>query len=85
MNKEEVITLENNKEYVILDTVKYKDEKYLYCVGIDKDENPTKEYIYLKGIEEDGEFYIENVEDQETLQIIISLFTANYLSESAES
>ncbi len=85
MNKEEVITLENNKEYVILDTVMYKDEKYLYCVGIDKDEIPTKEYLYLKGIKENDEFYVENVEDQETLNAIVALFTANYLSENIES
>lgn len=85
MNKEEVITLENNKEYVILDIVIYKEEKYLYCVGIDKDEMPTKEYIYLKSIEENGEYFVENIEDKETLNAIVALFTANYLNDNIES
>lgn len=85
MDKEEVITLENNKEYVILDIVIYKEEKYLYCVGIDKDEMPTKEYIYLKSIEENGEYFVENIEDKETLNAIVALFTANYLNDNIES
>ncbi|MDE5540039.1 MAG: hypothetical protein K2J20_06090, partial [Bacilli bacterium] len=80
MKIEDVITLENGKEYVILDIVMYENEKYLYCIGIDKEEKPTKEYIYLKGIEENGQFYIEEVDDEKVLKAIIALFTANYLA-----
>ena len=44
MNKEDIITLEDNVEYMVLDTAELNHEKYLYCVSIDKEEMPTDEY-----------------------------------------
>lgn len=82
MNIDDIITFEDNKEYLILDIVEYNDNRYLYCVGIDKEELPTEEYIYLKGIEENGEFYTEEVEDEDTLKTIVTMFTNNYLNDS---
>ena len=82
MSIEDIITLEDNKEYLILDIIEFNKEKYMYCVGIDKDEIPTSEYIYLKSIEENDEFYIEEVQDENVLKTIVTMFTNNYLNDS---
>jgi len=80
MNIRDVITFEDNNEYVILDIIDYKSEKYLYCVSIDKDEMPTNEFKYFKGIEENNEFYVEEVLDKNLLNDIISIFKNKYLN-----
>lgn len=82
MNKEDVITLDNNQEYLILDIVILNNYQYLYCVGIDKEEMPTDEYKYLKVIEENDDLFIEEVMDKKELEAIMALFTNNYLNES---
>ena len=82
MNKEDVITLENNKEYMILDIVTFNNNKYIYCVAIDEEEIPTDEYKYLKVNEENNEFYIEEINNKEELDAALALFTTNYLNDS---
>ena len=81
MNVEDIITLDNNKEYLILDKAEFDNNKYLYCVGISKDEKLTDEYVYLKEIEENNEFFIEEVNDEKILKNLNNLFTKSYLSD----
>ena len=50
MNKEDIITLEDNVEYMVLDTALFNHDKYLYCVEIDEEEMPKSEYKYFKEI-----------------------------------
>ena len=63
MNKEDVVTLDNNKDYVILDIVEFNGDKYLYVVGIDENEVPTDDYKYLRAVVEDNELYTEEITD----------------------
>ncbi len=48
MKKEDVIVLEDNKEYVILDVANINNEEYIYCVGLDSEEMPTENYALRK-------------------------------------
>lgn len=80
MNKKDIITF-NNDEYIILDTTILDDDKYLYCVGIDEDEMPTYEYIYLKATEENNEYYVESIKDDEILNELIDIFTEQNLED----
>lgn len=80
MNKKEIITINDNEEYMILDTTELKKEQYLYCVKIDANEMPTTEYCYFKGIEEDGELYVEEIEDENLLASVIAIFAAKNIT-----
>ncbi len=80
MEIEDIISFDD-KEYIILDETEYNNDKYLYCVMIDKDENPTEEYAYFKSIEENNEYYVEEVEDEDILSAIIAIFTGNLINE----
>lgn len=82
MNKEDIITLEDNTEYLILDIIELNHEKYMYCVEINELELPTDNYAYFKEIKEQNDIYIEEVKDEKTLKNIISLFTNDYLNDS---
>lgn len=61
MNKEDIITVNANEEYMILDTLELNNSKYLFCVQVDKNDMPTKEYRYFKGIKENEECFIEEI------------------------
>lgn len=79
MNKEDIITVSENEEYMILDTLELNKSKYLYCVRVDEHDMPIKEYRYLKGIEENNECYVEEILDEDILAAVITAFTAKYL------
>lgn len=82
MEINDVLTLSENEEYLILDITELNKETYLYCVEIDKKDMPTKKYIYLKGIEKDGEMYVEKVKDEELQKALTALFTANFVGDA---
>lgn len=67
----DVLTLDDHKEYVILDTVIHENEKYLYCVEIDKKENPLDEFIIAKVIDENN---VLEILEEELLEKLIKLF-----------
>lgn len=84
MKKEDVITLDDNKEYLVLDTVELMGKQYLYTVLIDEDDMPTTDYKYFEvSDEEDGTSVVE-VEDKNVLEAILNLFTINYLNDSID-
>ena len=80
MEKEDIITLEDNTEHMVLDIALFNQEKYLYCVRIDEEEMPTNEYKYLKEMNENGELFIEEVEEEGIIEVLSSLFAADYLN-----
>ena len=79
MNIEDIITLDDNKEYLILDIIELNKERFLYCVEIDEEEMPKQEYKYLKGIIENGEVYTEEVKDKDLLEALTALVLADNL------
>jgi DUF1365 family protein len=60
IEKDEIITLEDNKEYYVVDTVEL-DEKYLYLINKD-DKN---DIILVKEVKENDESFIEEIEDED--------------------
>lgn len=85
MNRKDIITLDDNKEYLILDIAEFNNSKYLYTVELESEDMPTTNYKYLEVISEEDGDYVEEVEDKETLEAIASLFTISYLSDSIDT
>ena len=84
MEIEDIITLEQDIEYLILDKVELDNNNYLYAVLIDSEENPLDEYVYLKEINENNEMYVEEVVNEEIKDKLSKMFTLNYLEEINE-
>lgn len=79
MQKNDVLTLENNQEYLILDLIEQDNKKYLYCVGLDQNDIPTQEYKYLQVLDENNEL-VAKVEDETLKGILTKIFTAKFLN-----
>ena len=69
-----IVTLENNQEYLILEELTKNEHKYVYSVRVLEDETPTDEYLIFESIiKEDGEF-LKPVNDKELYDTLIEDF-----------
>ena len=82
MEINDIITFEDNKEYLILDITDYNNAKYIYTVRIDEEEIPTNEYKYFKVFVENNDYRVEEVGEENLIKLLTSLFTTNYLNTS---
>lgn len=80
MKKDDIITLEDNVEYMVLDTAEINHEKYLFCVEIDEQEMPKTEYKYFKEIKENDDLFAEEVIDENSIEALTAMFAADYLN-----
>lgn len=79
-----IITLDDNKDYLILEMTKLDSKEYLYVVEVDKDDMPTTSYHYLELIHESDGDEIEEVEDKKVIESLTNLFTIKYLNDSID-
>ena len=81
MSVEDIITVDDNREFLILDIIDYEESKYIYCVEVDEEEKPKENFIFLKlDVDASGEF-VSEVQDEATINKILPIFTANYLND----
>ena len=78
MEKDTIITLEDNEKYVLLDEVELESGKYFMALQLTEDEQPTRHYeIFAEDIE-DGESYMTIVDDENLKEAWMVNFTLNY-------
>lgn len=79
MKKDTIITLENGKEYILLDSTTYENKNYFFAAGYEKAENKTNnEYKFFEELNINGETYIQEVTDNSIIQALLAIFTVNY-------
>ena len=84
MTKDLIITLEDGIDYLLLDDTVLDNKKYFYAVKKKKNEEPTNDYKILAEFQEKNSFYVEEVEDKKMLELLITLFTNNYVNSLEE-
>jgi hypothetical protein len=72
-----VITLENDVNCLLLEKVTYNNDNYFLSVVLNEEEEPSDEYVVFKEINEDGQSFVEKVENAALLAELINLFTNN--------
>lgn len=78
MEKDTIITLEDNEKFVLLDKVELENANYFLALKLTNDEQPTKDYEIFEEEVEDGESYMTIVEDQTLKDALMVNFTLNY-------
>lgn len=63
MNVNDIIVLENNKNYLLLLDTIIKADKYYLAVELDNNENPTNNYVVVREEKEGNDIYMEITED----------------------
>lgn len=79
MKEQDVITLDDGKQYLLLDELIYENKRYFFSVEVDKKGITQEEKggIFLKATKENGEEYVEIVESTILLE---KLFTIESVS-----
>ena len=77
LEKYDIITLGNGKNYTISEILNLKDNKYLHLVEVDENEDLLDETKSVKVVTDGkGTFGIEEIEDQHELLEVQELFLA---------
>ena len=84
MKVDTIITLDNDKEYALLEKLNLEDKVYFFAAGIDKDEEATGEYVFIEEITKNDKTYIQKVIDKNLLGKLSTIVTKEYF-EAVES
>ena len=83
MGVDEIITLDDGKEYILLfESVDGNDKYFLGVEAINNE--PSDHYEVFKQIFENNEYYVEEVEDQELLEKLLDDFEEKFDNEAVE-
>ena len=86
MEKDTIITLDDNVEYALLDKIIIDGKKYFFAIKLDKEtKNPTTEYEIFEEEKENNEIYMNLVEDNEFKEMLFVEFTNNYINTIEEA
>lgn len=78
MKLDHVITLEDDKKYLLLDKTELDNKNYFYAVEVtDINGEPTENYLFLEEKIENNEVYVETVNDEETEAALLVIFMNN--------
>lgn len=78
MKVNDCINLENGKSYLLLMESTIDNAKYFLSVGINKDEQPTNEYLVLQEVIENNEEYVIPINNPVILSNLINEFKQDY-------
>lgn len=80
MEKDTMIELDDNTKYVLLDETEIEGKKYFFAVRVDNEtNNPTTEYEVFEEELDNGEYYMNALEESDYKQAILIDFTNNYM------
>ena len=78
-NVNDIIEINNNEKYVIVNKLPYQEEDYYYIVLIDDINKVLKDVCKIVKLKKDNDIVtIELVEDRQELEAIIPLFKKQY-------
>ena len=78
MKVDTVVTLANNKEYLLLLESKLVGEDYFLAVLLDSRGEPTVDYAVLKKVIKDGEEYAQKINNVEILKELLEDYGEQY-------
>lgn len=75
INLHTVLTLNDNKKYIVVSKIQYEGSSYDYLLQLSADcENVTDQVVIVKEELEDGKMFILEIEDQNQLDLLVPLF-----------
>ena len=76
---DKVVELDDDKNYLILDSTKLENVNYYYAVRLDENDDPTNHFLFFEESLDEGNTYFTPVEDEATKGLLLTVFTVNLL------
>ena len=83
MDVDTIITLDNDREYALLEKLDLDGKTYFFAVGIDDNEEPTGEYIFIEQTIKKNKAFIQKVIEKKLLTKLSTIVTKEFF-ESVE-
>lgn len=84
MEKENIIVLDDDSKYMLLDETNIEEYKFFFAVKLNENDEPTTQYEVFKEVLEEGEIYIDILDDSNYKQALLIDFTNNYMNKIGE-
>lgn len=81
MEQYDILTLGNNKDYVISQILNYKDHEYLLLIEVDKNENILNDKLILEKINNGSKICLGSIENKRTYECVRELFAKKLLED----
>lgn len=78
MKEDTIITLDNNKDYALLERLVYKDHVYFFAAGVDENEDSTGEFLFIEEVKKDEKIFIKQVSDEELINKLAVIVSKDY-------
>lgn len=76
---DKIVELENNKSYVILDETTLNNIKYYFGLRLNKNEEPTNNYLFFEEYKEGTDAFLTPIEDDDMKGLLLTAFTTSFL------
>lgn len=76
---DKIITLENEKSYVILDEALLEDKKYYFGLRLDDNEEPTNNYLFFEEYKDNDDTFLIPIDKKNMKGLLLTVFTVNFL------
>lgn len=76
---DKIVELSNNKSYVILEETVLNDSKYYLGLRLNKNEEPTNNYLFFDETINNDNTYLTPIENEDVKSVLLTSFTMNFL------
>ena len=76
---DKIVELSNDKSYVILEETVLNDNKYYLGLKLNKNEEPTNNYLFFEESKVNNNTYLTPIEDEDIKSVLLTSFTMNFL------
>lgn len=70
----DILTLENNKDFIVVSKINYNDNEYVLLNEVDKNEEMLNNSVILKVLRKDDSVYFDEIKSTEELEAVVKQF-----------
>ena len=82
---DKIVELENDNKYLILDSKELDSVNDYYALLLDKEDNPTQEYLFFKEEKNGNDVYLLPVSDKLLEKTLTTAFSINYVDKAYDN
>lgn len=70
----DILTLENNKDFIVVSKINHNDNEYVLLNEVDKNEEMLNNSVILKVLKKDDSVYFDEIKSTEELEAVVKQF-----------
>lgn len=81
MKVNDLITLNDNSNYLLLDEIIHDKDKYFFCVKVDEEKTkPINDYVFIKGDSINNQKSVTIIKDNSLIDVLYDIVLKNFIN-----